>query len=1263
MAEEYDGRVTIGTELDTSGFDKGSDKLKESVRGLTKALESLSGIASNAFGKQLKIPEPDIPSKEDLQFPTPDPIKPKVDTTDLDAGTQKIHRDMEQITRDVGVDLPEPKPVEPELDSDAFDKQAVRMQTNINRIIREIDRMISTSAQGFRSTSAVLAFDNRLDLTAEKIAEAREQLAEFAEQQIPTDQYAETTASIQRAEAALLKLYDRRDQMQDLGVDETSKQWQKLEMQIATAEEEVERFEMAADRMRETGVAFVDPTATEQYAQMVAEIERAEQDIETNAGLIRQEQIEQARLNVLIAQEKYAHASNAVSRQLALKQLQNAQNALAMVADKSVTPAPDPAAGSAWRRLGQTIKSGVTGATSAVKKFGTLASKVTSSVKSMASKVTGFFSGIGKNGSGGIDGLLKKFSGLKRMLATRIKRTFISFLFDQIKESFNALAKFDSRFDQSVSNLRNRTSELGANVMATFGGLIRQIEPIITYAIEAASKAMEKLNAVMTAIRGENTMQIAVRRTESYADSLRDAAKAAKDDQKAQEKLNATLTSIDEIHKLDAPKDDDAGADIGADAEKIIYENVPVNSILGTMSEFGQNIAKRIIDGIKGGNWNDAGRAISEGLNALVDKIDEKLRAARPKAEKAARDIADMLNGLVGGFDGYGFGEALADGLNLGISAANEFLKRFDFREFGATIGDGITGAVRRFEWDTAGQALGNAVNGIINTARGIFEHTDWRDIGHGLATGFNNLVSTVDWANLAQTLSIGVIGLLNTISQTIRETDWQQLGRNIVTFIKNIDWSGVTKAIFETIGAILGGLAGFIWGLIKEAMDSVKKWWYNNAVENGKFSMEGFLNGIKKALKNLGTWIKKNIFQPFINAFKDAFGISSPAKEMVPFGEFVAEGVLNGIKGIFDGIGSWIKSHIFEPFTKGFTNAFRIAGGKAQELVASGKAIADGIQSGVKTGWAGITTYLDQKKDDLKQVGEHFSSSIKQGISNTWHTVKEAFDIDSLSQLDGSKMWDAGKKLIGNLRDGITGGDWDNMVANIWERFDNLTSWFNNEGAAAFRDSGAAMAASLNEGLMAEFATAQQQAQEHADTMAGIQASYGINRGMQYSESRLQGPATRTLQTLETIKNVAESIDGTEVEISVDSTASELDKITGNLSTIADKLTAIAKTFQAIGRAFPDMTAVPVPAAALGAIVPAGTRVTDGGMGSDSRTATLLEKLIGRIEELEEMVASRPIQLESKIMLDQREIGRATAEYNAGNSRVTNGNGGANRW
>lgn len=1368
--EQYDGRVVIGTELDNSGFEKGSEKLKASVSGLAQAIASISGTLGKAFGEQIKVPEPELPEKDDLELPEPDPIKPEVDTTALDAGVQKIHEDMERIVNDVGADLPEPEPIEPTLESAQFDKQVGKLQTSVGRIVGDINRMVSTSTQGFRSTTSVLAFNNKLDLTAEKIADAREQLAEFAEQEIPTDQYAETTASIQKAEAALLKLYDRRDQMADLGVDENSKQWQKLELQITAAEEEVERYEMAADRMRETGQAFIDPTTTEQYAAMVEEIERAEQALSTNAGLIKQEELEQARLNVLAAQEGVAHASTERQREAAMQKLQEAQNALAAVAQDSVTPAPDPVVMSTWQKFGATIKGSIAGAASKIKNFGHGVRTAAAGLVGYAKDAKGFFSNLGKKGASSVDGIVKKLTGLKNMLMSRIKRTFISSIFNSVKESFNELAKFDSRFDQSVSNFKNRSAELGANIMASVGGIIRQVEPIITRVIDAASTAVTKLNAVLTSIRGESVMQVAVRRTDSYADSLRDAGKAAKEDQKAQEALNETLTSIDEIHKLDAPKDNTSAADTGADAEKLIYENVPVNSILGSMGDFGRNISQRIIDGIRNGNWGDAGRAISEGLNAAVSAIDGKLLAARPKAEKAAESVADLLNGMVEEFNGYALGKTLADGLNLALGTANAFLKRFDFYEFGATIGDGITGAVQNFEWETAGETLGNSINGFVNTARGIIEHTDWNALGGGFGRGLSSLIETVDFANIAQTLSEGLIGLLDTFSSFMEEMDWQAFGAKVYEFFTNVDWGGILSALARGAGAVLGGIAGFVWGLIKRAMDSVKDWWYENAYENGEFSIGGLLAGIGHALINLGQWILDNVWSPFRDsirkafglddedaemirfgeewvaglfdgiakaladvyiwiydnvwvpirdAVKGAFGIHSPSKQMATLGGFISDGLLEGIKAPLKNIYKWIKNNIFTPIFNGIKSAFGIVSGAAGKMLEIGKMIIEGLFEGIKDkmsgvkdwlnehvtgklvnkfkdllgihspstifkklggfltegfenglteGWRAITGFFEKKIKDFDAAGRQMTESLKQGVSAAWDSL--VGDImgkmqNLTSWLEGGLFKQAGANMVYSIADGI-GSAWNGLVGDIWGKVGNLQAWFTD---SLFYGAGVNIVQGLINGIENNWYNVDGVCETLANgTVNLVQSIFGIHSpskvmaeiGGYLTEGLANGIDDGQREVLNTARDLSRSVIA-EMDKDAGLTVSADGMITG-LDAVADKLAAIARIFTDIGHAFPDMSAVPVPAVALGALAPAQTRVTDDSK-SDSITATLIERLIGRIEELEEAVANRPIRVESKLMLEQREIAKATTEYNASASRVTNGNGGANRW
>ncbi len=78
-------------------------------------------------------------------------------------------------------------------------------------------------------------------------------------------------------------------------------------------------------------------------------------------------------------------------------------------------------------------------------------------------------------------------------------------------------------------------------------------------------------------------------------------------------------------------------------------------------------------------------------------------------------------------------------------------------------------------------------------------------------------------------------------MSDTIQSIDWQALGHQIAEFLANIDWAGVADSFFEAIGSALGGLAGFLWGLIEDAWNDVVDWWHEVAYEDGKFTIKDF--------------------------------------------------------------------------------------------------------------------------------------------------------------------------------------------------------------------------------------------------------------------------------------------------------------------------------------------------------------------------------------------------------------------------------------
>ena len=1215
MAEQADGRIEIDTELDTSGFTKGSEKLRQAMKGVTTALDGLADKAAHAFQEPIRAPEIDgfddsglesaIAEFEEHEREIAEATKQIFDGADSSklveeyddaakaadrlAQRQKaLHQLMDERAADAYAE-------NHAADEKTFESYARVIERNASAITDALDRIQHASEQGFRNTSQVLNFSSNIDAAEKRIATLKQAMHELGELQL------------------------------------------------------------------------LDETQQERYENMRAEIERIEADLRTNAGLINQESIEQARLNVLTAQQKVATAETARERSKAMSELMKAQSNLAIMAQQSVTPAPDTEAVTGWQNFGNIMRNVGETARSTLRSLGTgMLNGIRNGFKAATNGARNLLSNIRRTRTGA-DGLVKKLTSLKTMLLGRIRRTFITFLFNSIQEAFKELAKFDNRFDKSISNLRNRTKELGANVMGALGGLIRQIEPYITALIDRASEGVQKISAVFAALRGESTVQVAVRQTESYADSLRDATKEAKAAKTAQDKLNQTLTSYDEIHKL---TDNDAAAgntNAGSEAERELYQNVPVGSILRNMDETGKKIVDRFVQAVKDGDWKGAGNAIADGLNLGVQKLDEAIIKAREKVVTGAHNIAEALNGLTDGFDSYALGKTLADGVELSLDAAYEFLTTYDFGKFGRRIADGVNGFAVNLNAEKVGRTIAAGINDAIDFGFELITNLKWDVLGEKLGTAVNRIFRDIDWAKAAQTVGAGLTGLINSAASFLETMDSEEVGRALITFLTNVPWASIGQAVWRLLGAAIGGVAGLLKGALEAIAEKASNWGehlfdaygseFNDA---GEQVSKGIWEGIKAMFKNCAQKVKDNILTPFVKGFKKAFGIASPAKEMTPYGEYVGDGILEGVKGAFGNVSNWITNNIVDPFKRGFNTAFSVVGNTANALKSKGETIASGIKSGIASGWSSVTTLIGEKAEGIKslftsgkfeQMGESVIGGINDGLNK--------------AGIDTGKLVASGEQLVQGLKDGVTGGKWDEMVGKVWQRFDDLTHWFNNEGREGFKQSGEYMVDGLNEGLYEKFSitleTVRNGGQAAVDAFnkaVGISSPSKVmaESGRYFMDGLTQGIEQESSKTYRAVRTVAAGIvdemDGMELK-------PEMDMTTRGLDRVADKLAQIAQIFQTINRAFTDFTRVPLPAIVTGAYAPAGTRVTDISGSGLTEIKQLLGRFLDRAAELEERMAERPVRVDVHAEIDKREIARATAEVDVNTHNINNGNGG----
>lgn len=307
----------------------------------------------------------------------------------------------------------------------------------------------------------------------------------------------------------------------------------------------------------------------------------------------------------------------------------------------------------------------------------------------------------------------------------------------------------------------------------------------------------------------------------------------------------------------------------------------------------------------------------------------------------------------------------------------------------------GINGFVTNLDWNLLGTTIGNGFNMAIDSFYGFVSTLDWSKLGTSLGESIQSALTTIDWETLGKSVSDGFIGLLDFITEAIYAIDWKQLGNDVAAVVKNIDWDGVSDALFEGIGAALGALAAFLQGLLEDAWNSVVDWWYDAAYEDGEFTMEGLLNGITEKLTDIGNWIDEHIFQPFMEGFRNVFGIHSPSTVMQEMGGYIIDGLKEGLLGIWEKV-EWIITEFKEKLKEAFTNAKN----NTISIFSSMKTKMVDIFKGM---WSGMKNVINTIINGI----EFMVNRVVDGINNMINALNRlSFDIpDWVPQLGGKSF------------------------------------------------------------------------------------------------------------------------------------------------------------------------------------------------------------------------------------------------------------------
>jgi len=804
--------------------------------------------------------------------------------------------------------------VDTEIDAQGFKAGSSELQ----RAIKSLNTKMEALGPAFQkalsgNASAISTFDAKAAALESTISDIEAKMESLGGKRVPTEDYQWLTTEIQKAKNELAKLEEKQIKMENTGVKQNSRAWQTLQYDIDLAKRKIAEYEGEQATMRADGTAFQMGSSTAEYTQLESALASAKN-----------------RLAEMKAQAEAARGST--SR---LAQIGNSIRAV-------------------FSKIGAVGKKAFTGFVNGVKNG-------ISKLKQFSKSSGGCMGAISKLG--------KKLSGFGSMLKRMALRKIMMAILTAVKDGFNNLAQYSSQTNADLSALKSGLTQLKNSFATAFAPILTVVTPILTKLIGYLSTALTYIGKLFAALSGAKTFTKATAVQEDYAASLSGTGKAAKEAQKQ-------LAGFDELNVLSDSSSDSGGGGASTTDPSEMFEEVPIES---SITDFIGSLK----DALKNGDYAGIGEIIGNGINTAVQKVNDFIRwdNVGSKITAGIKGVAQGFNSLVHTVDWKLIGDTCAQGFNTAINTIFLVLTEFDWPGLAAGLAQYLNGIVSGIDWGKLGTTLSTGLSRAIATLRSAITTFDWASLGKGIADAINS----IDWVGLISDLAGSISDLLKAALDLLigfaENLDWGKLGsdlwNSIIGIITNIDWGGIISKAFQLLGNALAGavslIVGFaksLWESLKSAFESTKNYFSKYIDEAGGNVIQGLLNGIWNGIKNIGTWIKTHIFDPFINGFKNAFGIHSPSTVMAEMGGFLIEGLLNGIKNLWSSITGFF-SNALSSLKQTIGNAW------------------ESIKQGASTAWSGIKNTVSNAWNGIKTGVSNACTAVKNGVSTAWTSVK----------------------------------------------------------------------------------------------------------------------------------------------------------------------------------------------------------------------------------------------------------------------------------